>query len=209
MSKRSHESSLGAVVGHETTMSGTYITGPNKCHLHCQGVTHLQLIQWGLYIGETGQSLWQRNNGHKFDIGKQDVEKPVSQHFNLPGHSITDFMVAVFRQKYFKTRIDYRGFTSHYCPIDDSCCCVCTCLITSLHYKPFVDDMLLHHMWRTSCHYESWCDFYMPSLSLSATYILSIVMSCTCTIQVHRHEKIRKEEGWFNKFCLTIYQLTS
>ena len=74
-------------------------------------------------------------NGHKFDIRNKDTQKPVSEHFNLPGHSLIHLKVAVLQQRSFKTRMDRetaeqkiiqrldridrglnrnRGFMSHY-----------------------------------------------------------------------------------------------
>ena len=124
----------------------TSITGPNNATFTIKGshtcnssnvvyAISCQQCPRALYIGQTGQSLRQWINGHKFDIRHQDVEKPVSQHFNLPGHSITDLRVAVLKQENFKTRMDReaeeqkiihrldcigsglnrdRGFMSHY-----------------------------------------------------------------------------------------------
>ena len=83
----------------------------------------------------SGQSLRQQMNSHKFDIRNKDTQKPVAEHFNLPGHLLTQLKVAVLQQKEFKTRMDReaaeqkiihrlgcigeglnrdRGFMSHY-----------------------------------------------------------------------------------------------
>ncbi|XP_074974844.1 endothelin-3 isoform X1 [Caretta caretta] len=58
-----------------------------------------------MYIGQTGQSLRKRINGHKPDIKNYDIQKPVGEHFNLPGHSITDLKVTILQQKNFKKRL--------------------------------------------------------------------------------------------------------
>ncbi|KAJ7310465.1 hypothetical protein JRQ81_007385, partial [Phrynocephalus forsythii] len=43
-----------------------------------------------LYIGQTGQSIRKCINGCKFDIRNHDTQKPVSNNFSLPGHSLKD-----------------------------------------------------------------------------------------------------------------------
>ena len=44
------------------------------------------------YVGQTHQKFSQRINKHKFDIKHfPDIVTTVSEHFNLPGHSIKDF----------------------------------------------------------------------------------------------------------------------
>ncbi|XP_054831443.1 natural killer cells antigen CD94-like [Eublepharis macularius] len=58
-----------------------------------------------LYIGQTSQPLHKRINGHKSDIRNGNVQKPVGEHFNLPGHSIKDLKVAVVQQKPFKNKV--------------------------------------------------------------------------------------------------------
>ncbi|EMP30441.1 hypothetical protein UY3_12442 [Chelonia mydas] len=56
-------------------------------------------------IGQTGQSLRKRINGHKSDVKNYNIHKPVGEHFNLCGHTITDMKVAILQQKNFKTRL--------------------------------------------------------------------------------------------------------
>ncbi|XP_065454583.1 uncharacterized protein LOC135984072 [Chrysemys picta bellii] len=58
-----------------------------------------------MYIGQTGQSLRKRINGHKSDIRNHNTQKPVGEHFNLSGHSMTDLRVAILQQKNFKNRL--------------------------------------------------------------------------------------------------------
>ncbi|EMP39781.1 hypothetical protein UY3_02972 [Chelonia mydas] len=58
-----------------------------------------------MYIGQTGQSLRKRINGHKSDVKNYNIHKPVGDHFNLSGHVITDMKVAILQQKNFKTRL--------------------------------------------------------------------------------------------------------
>ena len=52
-----------------------------------------------MYIGQTGQSLRKRINGHKSDIRNGNIQKLVGEHFNLPGHTIADLKVAILQQK--------------------------------------------------------------------------------------------------------------
>ncbi|XP_050792228.1 uncharacterized protein LOC127042831 [Gopherus flavomarginatus] len=58
-----------------------------------------------MYIGQTGQSLRKRINGHKSDIRNGNIQKPVGEHFNLPGHTIADLKVAILQQENFRTRL--------------------------------------------------------------------------------------------------------
>ncbi|XP_065428293.1 multivesicular body subunit 12B isoform X1 [Chrysemys picta bellii] len=58
-----------------------------------------------MYIGQTGQSVRKRINGHKSDIRNHNIQKPVGEHFSLSGHSITDLKVAILQQKNFKNRL--------------------------------------------------------------------------------------------------------
>ena len=46
-----------------------------------------------LYIGETSRRFGDRIRDHLYDVRKNDLTKPVSRHFNLPNHSISDFIV--------------------------------------------------------------------------------------------------------------------
>ena len=46
-----------------------------------------------LYIGETGRRFDDRIRDHLYDVRKNDLTKPVSRHFNLPNHSLSDFIV--------------------------------------------------------------------------------------------------------------------
>ena len=94
-----------------------------------------KLCPTAVYIGQTGQSLRQRMNSHKFDIRNKNIEKPVAEHFNLPGHSLSQLTAAVLQQRGFKDRMQReaaeqklinkldcingglnrdRGFLSHY-----------------------------------------------------------------------------------------------
>ncbi|XP_053884602.1 uncharacterized protein LOC128837434 [Malaclemys terrapin pileata] len=52
-----------------------------------------------MYIVQTGQSLRKRINGHKSDIRNHNIQKPIGEHFNLSGHSITDLKVAILQPK--------------------------------------------------------------------------------------------------------------
>ena len=94
----------------------TRITGPNNvpCYINgsftCNSTDVVYAITCqhcpsAVYIGQTGQSLRQRMNSHKFDIRNNDPQKPVSMHFNQPGHSLQHFKVAVLWQGPFKSRL--------------------------------------------------------------------------------------------------------
>uniref|UniRef100_A0A452I3I4 Uncharacterized protein n=1 Tax=Gopherus agassizii TaxID=38772 RepID=A0A452I3I4_9SAUR len=58
-----------------------------------------------MYTGQTGQSLRKRIYGHKSDIRNGNIQKPVGEHFNLPGHTIADLKVPILQQKNFRTRL--------------------------------------------------------------------------------------------------------
>uniref|UniRef100_A0A8C3HVR0 GIY-YIG domain-containing protein n=1 Tax=Chrysemys picta bellii TaxID=8478 RepID=A0A8C3HVR0_CHRPI len=49
-----------------------------------------------MYIGQTRQSLRKRINGHKSDIRNHNTQKPVGEHFNLSGHSMSDLHTKSF-----------------------------------------------------------------------------------------------------------------
>uniref|UniRef100_A0A8C3S145 RRM domain-containing protein n=1 Tax=Chelydra serpentina TaxID=8475 RepID=A0A8C3S145_CHESE len=71
-------------------------------HLHIHQVIYAIMCQHcpsAMYIGQTGQSLRKRINGHKSDIRNGNIQKPVGEHFNLPGHTIADLKVAILQQK--------------------------------------------------------------------------------------------------------------
>ncbi|XP_060137720.1 uncharacterized protein LOC132593050 isoform X2 [Zootoca vivipara] len=91
------------------------ITGPNNIQHTISGLFNCsssnivyaikcQQCPSAIYIGQTGQTLRQRINGHKSDIRNHKTEKPVGEHFNLPGHSIQDLKAAVLLQKNFRNR---------------------------------------------------------------------------------------------------------
>ena len=84
------------------------IQGPNgkvfniKGKFNCNSKNIIYAISCDLcpkaiYIGETGNNLRTRLNGHKNDIRHQK-DKPVAIHFNLPNHSCTNLKVAVLRR---------------------------------------------------------------------------------------------------------------
>ncbi|CAM4716809.1 unnamed protein product [Caretta caretta] len=96
--------------------SGDTITGPNNISHTIRGsftctstnVIYAIMCQQcpsAMYIGQTGQSLHKRINGHKSDVKNYNIHKPVGEHFNLSGHAITDMKVAILKQKNFKSRL--------------------------------------------------------------------------------------------------------
>ncbi|CAM4645092.1 unnamed protein product, partial [Caretta caretta] len=96
--------------------SGDTIIGPNHISHTIRGsftctstnVIYAIMCQQcpsAMYIGQTGQSLRKRINGHKSDVKNYNIHKPVGEHFNLFGHVITDMKVAILQQKNFKSRL--------------------------------------------------------------------------------------------------------
>ncbi|XP_074792641.1 uncharacterized protein LOC141975875 [Natator depressus] len=96
--------------------SGDIITGPNhishtiRGSFTCTSTNVIYAIMCrqcpsAMYIGQTGQSLRKRINGHKSDVKNYNIHKPVGKHFNLSGHAITDMKVAILQQKDFKIRL--------------------------------------------------------------------------------------------------------
>nr|XP_048674345.1 zinc finger protein 480-like isoform X13 [Caretta caretta] len=96
--------------------SGDTITGPNNIShtirgsFTCTSINVIYAIMCqqcpsAMYIGQTGQSLRKRINGHKSDVKNYNIHKPVGEHFNLSGHAITDMKVAILKQKNFKSRL--------------------------------------------------------------------------------------------------------
>ena len=47
------------------------------------------------YVGETENALHIRLNGHRSDIRTNKTEKPVAEHFNLPGHYMENLTIMV------------------------------------------------------------------------------------------------------------------
>ena len=86
-----------------TDMFTSSVTGERfnlKLRASCKTSNIIYLIQCrrcGLqYVGETGQPLHYRMNGHRFDISHGRIdESPVAAHFNSEGHSETDLSVMV------------------------------------------------------------------------------------------------------------------
>lgn len=66
-------------------------------HIDCSSTHVIYLITCNRclkqYVGQTSQSLRTRMMQHRYNISCQDKYRPVSIHFNLPDHSITDFRV--------------------------------------------------------------------------------------------------------------------
>ena len=50
-----------------------------------------------IYIGETGNTIRKRINGHKSDIRK-NKNKLVAKHFNLPEHSVSHLQVSILKR---------------------------------------------------------------------------------------------------------------
>lgn len=87
--------------------SDSTISGPNNVthHMRClfaKSSANLiyaivcQPCPSALIIGQTGQSLHKRINGHKSNIRNDNTHKPASEHFSLTWHSINNLNVTVF-----------------------------------------------------------------------------------------------------------------
>ncbi|KAI8477599.1 corticospinal neuron axon guidance through spinal cord [Branchiostoma belcheri] len=67
-----------------------------RAHITCRTKNIIYMIQCkkcGMqYVGETGQTLANRLNGHRSSI-KTDKDTPVSAHFNQPNHTVADMEV--------------------------------------------------------------------------------------------------------------------
>ena len=83
-------------------ISHTFIAGPKSSlritdHFNCTTSNVIYCIKCSrcnlLYIGETGRRFGDRIRDHLYDVRKNDLTKPVSRHFNLPNHSLSDFIV--------------------------------------------------------------------------------------------------------------------
>ena len=66
-----------------------------------------------MYIGETKRVLKFRLADHRGYFTNGVTSKATGEHFNLPGHSLTDLRASIFKQK---TRIstEYRKEREHY-----------------------------------------------------------------------------------------------
>ena len=74
-----------------------------KGHASCKSSNVISLVEckrcghW--YLGETGQPLHHRINGHRSDITHRRTGKsPVAAHFNNAAHSVRDMAVMVIDQ---------------------------------------------------------------------------------------------------------------
>ncbi|XP_019616014.1 PREDICTED: uncharacterized protein LOC109463602 [Branchiostoma belcheri] len=67
-----------------------------RAHITCRTKNIIYMIQCkkcGMqYVGETGQTLANRLNGHRSSI-KTDKDTPISAHFNQPNHTVADMEV--------------------------------------------------------------------------------------------------------------------
>ena len=50
------------------------------------------------YVGSTKNALHIRLNGHRYDIKRKKMEKPVAKHFNRRGHSMKDVAIMVIKK---------------------------------------------------------------------------------------------------------------
>ena len=71
-----------------------------KFNAFCNSSNVIYLItcrRWGLqYVGETGQPLYMRVNGNRYDIAhRRTEESPVAEHFNSGAHGESDTTVMV------------------------------------------------------------------------------------------------------------------
>ena len=61
-----------------------------------------------VYIGETGRRLADRFREHRLDVLHKKSDLPVAIHFNSPGHSLEDILVAVLRSGLSKRDVRQR-----------------------------------------------------------------------------------------------------
>ena len=52
------------------------------------------------YIGQTGDTLRKRFDKHRNSVEKKDNTKAIGQHYNQPGHSLSDMTVTVVEKVY-------------------------------------------------------------------------------------------------------------
>ena len=122
----------------ETTVTRGQATNHVRGQLTChsRGVVYLircRKCPEAWYIGETGQKLRRRMNGHRATIRNQSP-LPVGEHFDLPQHSPSDMLVNILRgdlhdprqRKVVETKLTHRfdtirnglnrdkGFMAHY-----------------------------------------------------------------------------------------------
>ena len=50
------------------------------------------------YVGSTTNALHIRLNGHRYDIRRKKIQKPVAKHFNGRGHSMEDLTIMVIEE---------------------------------------------------------------------------------------------------------------
>ena len=87
-----------------TTIQSTSTGCTFKLHVtaNCKTSNIIYVIQCKVcnsqYVGETKNPLHIRLNGHRNDIIKNRVDKPVASHFNGPGHTPSDFTIMVLEQ---------------------------------------------------------------------------------------------------------------
>ncbi|XP_074642873.1 uncharacterized protein LOC141900033 [Tubulanus polymorphus] len=75
------------------------VTGPYTCDsTNVVYAITCDIYPGTIYIGETGQTLRQRLNGHKFDIRQKKMDKPIGEHFNLPNHTISNLKVTALHK---------------------------------------------------------------------------------------------------------------
>ena len=66
-----------------------------------------------VYIGDTGRRLADRFREHRLDVLHKKIDLPVAQHFNSPGHSLEDVLVAVLKSGLAKKDVRQREEMRH------------------------------------------------------------------------------------------------
>ena len=107
------------------TSSNVHVCGPKSAttireHFTCKSENVVYCISCRrcpqLYIGETGRALHERFGEHLRSIQKNTGGFPVAEHFNSPGHSLSDIAVrglrrcpgSSFRRKQLEMEIIFR-----------------------------------------------------------------------------------------------------
>ena len=52
------------------------------------------------YIGQTKDSLRKRFDKHRGSVTNKDLKKAIGQHYNQPGHSVSDMTITVVEKVY-------------------------------------------------------------------------------------------------------------
>ena len=66
------------------------------------------------YIGQTSDTLRKRFDKHRGSVTNKDLKKAIGQHYNLPGHSVSDMTVTIVEKVYNQNEFFRRRRETHY-----------------------------------------------------------------------------------------------